>query len=76
MGGGVEQQFAAETLAYWSHIYPPLDNWSVYEVLTDALIAAKAERRDAMFVHDHARADRALAEIRELTELCAAAARG
>ena len=76
MAATVETQRAAEQLAYWCHIYSPLDCWSVYETLTDGLIAAKAERRDALVLHDHARADRALAEVRELTELCAAAAEG
>jgi hypothetical protein len=72
----VETQLAAEHLDYWAHIYSPVDFASVYEVLTDGLAAARAERRDAMLVHDHERADRALAEVRELTELCAAAAEG
>jgi hypothetical protein len=76
MATAVESERAAQTLAYWAHIYPPLDCWSVYEVLTDGLIAAKAERRDALLMHDHARADRALGEVRELTVLCAAAAEG
>ena len=64
------------TIGYWCHIDSPLDCWSMYEVLTDGLIAAKRERRDALAVHDHDRADRALQEVRDLTELCAAAAEG
>ena len=76
MAASVEQQFAEETLRYWAHIYPPLDCWSVYEVLADGLASAKAERHDGLLMHDHARADRALDEIRELTVLCAAAADG
>ena len=76
MTAAVESERATQTLAYWAHIYPPLDCWSVYEVLADRLTAAKAERRDAILMHDHARAGRALDEIRELAELCAAAADG
>src|SRR5215475_12317737 len=66
----------ADSIGYWCHIYTPLDCWAMYETLTDGLIAAKLERRDALAVHDHARADRALQEIRDLTVLCAAAAEG
>jgi hypothetical protein len=65
-----------QTLVNWTHIYPPLDCWSVYETLTDGFIAAKTERRHALLMHDHARADHALGEVRELTVLCAAAAEG
>ena len=71
---GVASQ--ADTLGYWFHVGSPLDCWSVYEVLTDGLIAAKQERREALAAHDHDRADRALQEVRDLTELCAAAAEG
>jgi hypothetical protein len=66
----------AYSIAYWCHVYSPLDCWSVYETLTDGLIAAKQERWAALAVHDHDRADRALQEVRDLTELCAAAAEG
>ena len=59
---------------HFPHPNSTLDCWSVCEVLTDGLIAAKAERRDALLMHDHAPADRALGEVRELTVLCAATA--
>lgn len=66
----------ADTIGYWCHIHSPLDCWSMYETLTDGLIAAKRERREALAAHDHDRADRALQEIGDLTALCAAAAEG
>jgi hypothetical protein len=40
------------------------------------LLVAKRDYRDALAVHDHDRAARALQEVRDLTELCAAAAEG
>ena len=66
----------AYSVSYWCHVLSPLDAWGVYQTLTDGLIAAKQERRAALVVHDHDRADRALQEVRDLTELCAAAAEG
>jgi hypothetical protein len=66
----------ADTIGYWCHIGSPLDCWSMCEALADGLAAAKRERRAALAAHDHDRADRALQEVRDLTELCAAAAEG
>jgi hypothetical protein len=66
----------ADTIGYWCHVGSPLDCWSMYETLTDGLIAAKRERRDALAAHNHGCADRALQEVRDLTMLCAAAAEG
>src|SRR5262249_12488119 len=66
----------ADTIGYWCHIWDPLTCWQMYETLTDGLIAAKRDYRDALALHDHPRVDRAMQEIRDLTELCAAAAEG
>lgn len=67
---------ATDRLSYWCHIFGPLDMWSVYEVLTDGLIQAKRDYRDALVRHDDGQAARQLAEVRDLTALCAAAAEG
>ena len=63
-------------LTYWFHVSTPLDNWSVYEVLTDGFLQAKRDYRDALAAHDRARADRLLLEVQDLGELCAPAAEG
>ena len=72
----LEAQLEAESIAYWFHICSPLDNWAVYEVLTDGLLAVKRERHDALAVHDYDRVAVLQAEINDLTELCGAAADG
>jgi hypothetical protein len=72
----VEALIEAEEISYRCHIDGPLDNWSLYEVLTDGLIAAKAEHRAALARHDHALADKLMLEIIDLTMLAAAAADG
>lgn len=72
----VEAQIEADQIGIDFHMCSPLDNWSVYEVITGGLLAAKAEYRDALARHDHAAAGRALLEVADLTALCAAAADG
>ena len=72
----VGAQIEADEIGYWFHITDPLGNWSVYEVLTDGLITVKRERHEALARHDHVRADQLLAEIVDLTALCAACAEG
>jgi len=72
----VEAAIEAAEVGYWFHLTDPLGNWSVYEVLTDGLLAAKADYRDALARHDHAAADRLMLEITDLTALAAAAADG
>ena len=70
----VEAAIEADQIGLDFHLTDPLGNWSVYEVLTDGLLAARADYRDALACHDHGRADRAMLEITDLTALCAAAA--
>jgi predicted RNA-binding Zn ribbon-like protein len=66
----------ADSIEIWFHTADPLTNWSTYVVLTDGLVAAKSERREALHRHDHAAASRALDEVRDLTTLAAACADG
>lgn len=72
----VEAAIEADQITLDFHLCSPLDNWSVYTTISDGLLAAKAERRDALARHDHAAAARLLLEIIDLTALCAAAAEG
>jgi hypothetical protein len=67
---------AGDTVAYLAHVTSPLDLLGDYELLVDGLIAAKRERQDALFVHDHAKADRLLEDIADLTLHVAAYAEG
>jgi hypothetical protein len=72
----VEAQIEAEQISLWFHLAAPLDNHAVYQMLIEGLAAAKADWRAALAArHDH-RAAELLAEVVDLTELCAAAAEG
>lgn len=70
----VAARLEADTIEAWFHVSAPLDNWQVYQWLTDGLQAVKAEYRDALARHDWNQAAKALDDLADMTELCAAAA--
>lgn len=76
MAVSVGIQMECESLAEWPHFYSPLDCASVAEELAGGLAEAKRAYLAARFVHDHAAAESALGEVRDLTALCAALAAG
>jgi hypothetical protein len=76
MRPSAEARRAGDTLEYWAHVYSPLDCAETYAVLVDGLAAVKRERLAALAAHDHDRAAVLLAEITELTYLCAELAEG
>jgi hypothetical protein len=67
---------AGATIAYLAHVVSPLDLLGDYELLVDGLIRAKRVRQEALFRHDHVKADVALEEIADLTCLVAEYAEG
>jgi hypothetical protein len=72
----VDVQMECETLADWPHFYSPLDCAAVAEQLAEGLAEAKSAYLAARFVHDHAGAEAALGEWRDLTWLLGSLADG
>lgn len=72
----LETEIEAAEVGYRCHIDDQLPNQSMYEVFVAGLAVAKSGCREALYRHDHAAADKLLAEITDLTGLAAAAADG
>ena len=69
----LETEIEAAEVGYRCHIDDQLPSQSMYEVFVTALAVAKSGYREALYRHDHAAADKLLAEITDLTGLAAAA---
>lgn len=72
----LEAELESATLGEWPHYFAPLDCASVAGQLAGGLAEAKSAYLAARRAHDHAAAQSALGEVRDLTMLLAALADG